>query len=484
MILKYHEEIFITLQNYFDDIKFKYVNRKLLDNGLHYPDIPCGTLVKTKFDTIKWLNYNPCKTVFPLLYLFFENIFSSIGLSELVNSHRGRQAIGHAMTPDDKFTVEEVKNKIIRRLEILYMLALNDTSLLEKCYDKCKECYSDGYMGKTHYACIKHQPNIFWLGMILHCIEDSYSRVHTLRRYIELKDYSRLIMEQDLKKYFDCKRNYIGGGNNDFTTKELSNKSTLIIRLIGNMINKYDYNKLIMIIDNIKKNEDILIREILAELPEKFSNEDKNKIKDIIKKNPDDINHMLKLVLFFKQQKWRIKTLFNNELPSNYYQEEISKIPNNNTDKFPPRPNILSFRYIPHQQNCGKSFHMSYDTKESTCEYNLDFFKKYDVHYILNMYKHHINDNSKPIQDKIYEFVLYISKFTFFVENDYRNNPSAIKCNIGKKCECELGLGKVIENHEIAISNLQEMNKQNEEIKQKYNKYKIKYDKLKNNNYI
>ena len=181
MLLTYHDDLLsrsIPL-NYFDGLtsQFGYVNSELLTAGLHYPDVPCNELVITSPENkVKYLNYNTCRIPLPLLYLFDEE---GNGLKQTVQSHRGRQAIGHSMTFDPSVKMIDIRQKILRRLEILYMLALQDDSLITKCKNEnCKICYKSFF---SNYTCVMPYPNIFWVGQILHCIQDSYSRVHTLR---------------------------------------------------------------------------------------------------------------------------------------------------------------------------------------------------------------------------------------------------------------------------------------------------------------
>ena len=162
MLLDYHDEIlknyFDKEKKYFDELKdFKYISKSLLYNGLHYPDVPCSDIVYAKNNQIKYLNYDTCKIPISLIYLFNE---SGNALKEIVQSHRGRQAIGHSMAFDPDITVFDIRQKILRRLEILYMLALNDNSLLSKC-DKKKcvnKCYETMFF---NYDCIEAEPNIF-----------------------------------------------------------------------------------------------------------------------------------------------------------------------------------------------------------------------------------------------------------------------------------------------------------------------------------
>lgn len=434
MLLDYHDEIlkisFDNEKNYFNTLKdFKYISKSLLYNGLHYPDVPCSDIVYAENNQIKYLNYDTCKIPISLIYLFNE---SGNALKEIVQSHRGRQAIGHSMAFDPDITVLDIRQKILRRLEILYMLALNDNSLLSKC-DKKKcvnKCYETMFF---NYDCIEAEPNIFWLGQILHCVQDSYSRVHTLRK-------SSLIMK--------------GGQNN--TKKESSIPEFELIRIIGNKLDEIPL-KDIKIDSNSNKDIQKYLKTIIKEV----------EYQKIIDKNPKDISHIFKLILFFKNQREIIKNLFNGEdkLPS-----EINKNNNEsnmiNSDKY---PYIIFFRYIDHQKNCGKIFHMSYDNKKKTEEAGFTEFMINNCKYILNLYKTHILSlKTGNIADFINEMITYIAQNVFPILDEYKNNTSTIKCK-DDNCACKLELDQVYDNPSIT------------RVFKKYLKYKSKYLELKNN---
>lgn len=120
-------------KNYFNSLKdFKYISKYLLNNGLHYPDISCNGIVYANNNNhIKYLNNDTCKIPISLIFNESGNV-----LKEIVKSHRGRQAIGHSIKFVPNITVFDIRQKILRRLEILYMLALNDNLLLSKCKKK------------------------------------------------------------------------------------------------------------------------------------------------------------------------------------------------------------------------------------------------------------------------------------------------------------------------------------------------------------
>jgi hypothetical protein len=437
MLLHYHNDIlnnsFDNKKEYFNSLSdFKYINKHLLKNGLYYPDIPCNDIVYANNNQIKYLNYNSCKLPFSFLYLFNE---SGYGLKEIVQSYNGRDVLAHSMTFDPKLTVFDVRQQILRRLEILYMLALNDNSLLNKCnnllLNKCENiCYKTMF---NSYECINPEPNIFWLGQILHCIQDSYSRSHTLRELPNMK----------------------GGRVSDTTEKEDSIPAFKLIKIIGDKLDEINLDD-IKIDSNGNKDIQKYLKTIIND----------NEYHKIIDNNPKDISHMFKLILFFKNQKEKIKNLFNGDenLPS-----EINK--NNNKSNYERYPYIMSFRYHHHQHNCGILFHLSYDTKNKTEEAGLADFLINNTRDILNLYKKHVlslKTGKNLIKNCINEMITYIAQNVFPILDKYKHKKSA--CN---KHQCELGLDKVYKIYN-------ENNSQTGGYDKKYLKYKFKYLELKN----
>ena len=397
MLLEYHGHLLNDSlpKNYFKRLhKFSYVNSTLLREGLFYTDVPCSSMILTNDNKLKFLNYKSCKMPLSLIYLFYED---ENGHQEVVQSHRGKQAIGHSMTYDPNISMIDMRQKILRRLEILYMLALNDTSLMTKSNDKKDNiCYSTLW---ENYTCLLPQPNIFWLGQILHCIQDSYSRAHTLR----------ILPGQQLPT---IKNKFPRYKKKDANTHKL-------IRKIGAIINKLDLN-VFQIPNNI------------PEFLKKYIK--KETLINIIDNDKKNISHIFRLILFFKLQEQRFNQLFDGKylvMPSNQNKT-------NNSSIIKHYPYIVSFRYIKHQEKCNLFFHMKYDVKETN-----DIYEKYIIKNgkdILKMYKRHILDNNSSIQDKINEMITYIAKNTFPIPQEYHHLPSAFAT------DCELDFENVYDN--------------------------------------
>lgn len=323
MLLTYHDDLLnrSLSPNYFEGLtKFEYVSNELLIAGFHYPDVPCNELVITNPENkVKYLNYNTCRIPLPLLYLFDEE---GNGLKQTVQSHRGRQAIGHSMTYDPSVKMIDIRQKILRRIEILYMLALKDDSLITKCKNKeCNICYKSFF---SNYTCVEPQPNIFWVGQILHCIQDSYSRVHTLRTQQEPTQHGG-----------EPQPNPKGTkSTSPFSDKETNVPSFKLVNLIGDLVDSSQ-------LDSVSLNTKY---DIVAFL---IKNITEPELQKIIRKNPNDIVHIFKLTLFFKNQKKRILELYENDetsLPS-------EKNKNNHTNSIVRYPYLQSFRYIGHQKS-------------------------------------------------------------------------------------------------------------------------------------
>jgi hypothetical protein len=410
MLLTYHDDLLNSSlpPNYFEDLtEFRYVTNELLIAGLHYPDVPCNELVITKPNNkVKYLNYNTCSIPFPLLYLFDEE---ANGLKQTVQSHRGRQAIGHSMTFDPSVKMIDIRQKILRRLEILYMLALEDDSLIRKCNNnECNICYKSFF---SNYTCLKAVPNIFWIGLILHCIQDSYSRVHTVRTQPQPTQHGG---EPQMNP----------GGTKDgtpFSDKETNILSFKLVKMIGDLVDSSQLE-----LESLNSKEDIIAFLI--------KNIKEPELQKIIRKNPNDIGHIFKLTLFFKNQKKRISTLYDNsELPSKQNKNlHINKV------KY---PYLKSFKYIDHQKKCGRTFHMSYDTKKENTAFEPFIIE--NCKDVLEMFKRHlILGDNKKITDKIYEMINYIATNVFPILQGYQEHPSVEECSSGD-CGCKVGGKKI-----------------------------------------
>jgi len=369
MLLKYHDILLNKSipSNYFDDTDdFMFVNDILLRNGLHYPDLSCGKIKLVDDDKLIYKNYNICNIAL-LSYLLFENTY---GFKELVQSHRGKQAIGHSMSYNPNKTVIELRQEILKRAEILYMLALNDDTTINSTEPK---------------------PNIFWLGIILHLIQDSYSIVHTVRVY-KSSDYKLPTNEKPVEEKEETLLTFI-------LLKKLR-------KFVDEQINK---------VKILKKTE-------LIDMLLKISDNDKEK--EIIKKNPKDLFRMYKMITYYKLQENKIILLFNGEenLPSN-------KNLNNNNSPYSNYPYIKTFQYVPFQKKCGVTYHASNDTSKKNINFEPLIIE--NCKFILELYKKHfLYETMKPLKDKIKEFIDYIAINVFPILDEYKNNKSAydIEC--------------------------------------------------------
>jgi hypothetical protein len=288
------------------------------------------------------------------------------------------------------------------------MLALNDESLIVECENsQCNECYKQQGIFSTKYECINPEPNIFWIGQILHCVQDSYSKSHTLR--VILKG-STVKTEKELKSK-----------ENDYVKKDNVEKYEFIKLLKSSLPELPESNSF----SNLLSDVDILNFLNKQPLLQKYL--------DIIKRNPIDVTNMFKLQLFFKNQKNKIRSLYDNDkgkLPS---FQILNKGELKLIDDY---PYIKSFRFIGYQSKCSTTVHYRYDNLEKNKEFERHIIE--NCKNILTLYKNHIKDDSKTIKQKINEFVEYVSIYVFAIPKQYYTLPS----DSTKQCDLDIFGGK------------------------------------------
>lgn len=124
--------------------------------GLKYVDTPCG-----KYEVLKGKVYFTDRrlcSLTHLAHLYHEGLF---GESKLFQYHKGFFAHLHAMSTDPENTVGKIRNKVVMSILGYSLLALYDNNVFD--------------------ANPKLNPNMMWVGMIMHTITDSYSPAHTIR---------------------------------------------------------------------------------------------------------------------------------------------------------------------------------------------------------------------------------------------------------------------------------------------------------------
>ena len=144
-----------------------------------------------------------------------------------------------------------------------------------------------------------------------------------------------------------------------------------------------------------------------------------------------------KTLNFFKNQKKRILALYGND--KNTLPSELNK--NNHTNSIVNYPYLRSFRYIDHQKKCGRSFHMSYDTKKENTAFEPFIIE--NCHKVLEMFKRHLSaQDIKPLTDKIDEMIAYVANNVFPIKEGYQDKPSVEQCP-SNDCGCHVGGKKI-----------------------------------------
>ncbi len=165
MYITGHESI---LDDTLESIMGTYFDQSILDNnvnyhklkkGMIYPDLPCGKyeLIKTTKDVFSIMKK---KTVCNITRL--HKIMGQLdNLKEIFQSHRGIYAFLHSMSYSSVLTSKQIRDTILSHIAAYSLLSIYD-----------KQYYSENN---------QPSPSIFWIGIILHIISDSYSQSHTIR---------------------------------------------------------------------------------------------------------------------------------------------------------------------------------------------------------------------------------------------------------------------------------------------------------------
>lgn len=141
-------EKFEKKQSSIEGLKFS----SLVD-GLAYPDYPCASISPSTNDDKNNIFMHPklCKPLDMIKQMAFHHF------SLPYTSHNGDFSIWHAMTPNPSNKLQDVVNDIISEIKVFAFLATVESSSSTV------------------------RPNIFWIGVILHVVMDSYSKAHTFR---------------------------------------------------------------------------------------------------------------------------------------------------------------------------------------------------------------------------------------------------------------------------------------------------------------
>lgn len=128
------------------DLALEKQDMHMLENGLKYPDFPCGAHGISNDGKLVF-NRNTCSLLRMLGDI--NNV-----LATAFSSHNGYFSTWHSMTYDPRRTVKQITRDVIDQVLSFFILATSSDD-------------EEGY---------------FWLGMALHIVMDSYSPAHVLRR--------------------------------------------------------------------------------------------------------------------------------------------------------------------------------------------------------------------------------------------------------------------------------------------------------------
>jgi hypothetical protein len=314
----------------------------MLKKGLAYPDFPCAKF-KFKEKNLKVTN-NLCsltKLVDDIVIL--PNLYSIA-----YASHYGIFSIWHSMSYDPSKTVKEIRDEIIDHLMILAKLSLIDTTK-----DK------DGFV-----------PNIFWLGMVLHTIMDSYSPAHLLRNdTLPNIDY-RVLINKFLPSF----------------SRKLDDKMKYYLDIIDDL--KTEVSPIARFIDDGDEDE---LNEVVTKICKKYNIKTAKKIKQ-----------MAQLSKFF---------YFHSNKLDSYYDKRDTILKSSSKKKIPKSKHpIINFYYYPAQKG---NFHKKNDLIFYCKKYHLydDCIK--DIAYVLEEYMKVISlesygdDDVKVFLSKIYSYLSY-----------------------------------------------------------------------------
>lgn len=138
-----------------------------LISGLKYPDLPCASR-SLKFDKmgsydmhVQMNSYNTCNPAILLKYLSSHVGFQKDVLSEAYLSHNYTLAYLHSMTPNPNLTNGQVISNTLQFCRVMASMAIRD--ILNK--------------DPSH----RGLPNVFWMGMLMHTVMDSFSPAHVFR---------------------------------------------------------------------------------------------------------------------------------------------------------------------------------------------------------------------------------------------------------------------------------------------------------------
>lgn len=146
-----------ALDRFGDTVPFSPKDIGRLMSGVEYPDLPCGEYTIADKGRVIMKRHSVCAFYKLLKILDDVNEFK-----EIFQSHRGLYAFLHSMTYDPNLKVGNIIEIILTHIAAYALLSIYDNNLSSPSP--------------------RPSPHVFWIGIILHIMTDSYSPAHTIRR--------------------------------------------------------------------------------------------------------------------------------------------------------------------------------------------------------------------------------------------------------------------------------------------------------------
>lgn len=345
-------------------------NKQTLFKGLIYPDLPCG---KYDLDT----SSNPPKIVMTHKKLCnLANLYKTLDKyfdhKEIFQSHRGIYSFLHSMSHDPTLKVKDIVVTILENIASYAFLSL-------------------------------HENDIFWIGIILHMIMDSYSPAHTIR-FVHKKVYhpQRQISNFSLP-FFQLIDGVRDASNIHFKQK--------IKDALMSMIRKTMTNK-----QNIKTCHEDLKTHLVLYFSRKH--EDHSQEIEFVKQKSHELFKAYKMYMFDAQRRQFIYSQFKLQYPLIKPKEPFDitnfQYYNNQSDIYHKRKDFL---------NKVRKYPEMYQRMKDECATVLKMYFDY-ANKIHITHKHEI---TKLIKGFVKEIYTYLASHTFRISQDDLKSTTGVQ---------------------------------------------------------
>ena len=173
-----------------------------LKKGLSYPDLPCGRF-DIKNDKVIMTDASLCAMHRLALDIRKKQGFERDSLTFAYTSHKGRFSTLHAMTFNPHITVRALLEIILDQAVVFAMLSVHD------------------HISESTRT--SPRPNAFWLGHLLHLVQDAYSPAHVVRTNTFRSGRQKERRYIKVLKYLSQDKGYVSTDLDDIT-QELASR--------------------------------------------------------------------------------------------------------------------------------------------------------------------------------------------------------------------------------------------------------------------